>query len=112
MKKLTVSLNLPGELLGVLNVPESGLELRLREIIAIELFREGLISSDQGGRLTGKTTEDFIQILKRYCVPYHQGSTDPLARLKRSPLIGSFQGDPDLSENSELIFQDLLTKNQ
>ena len=79
MKKLTVSLNLPGELLRVLNVLESGLELRLRE---------------------------------RYCVPYHQGSTDPLARLKRSQLIGSFHGDPDLSENSELIFQDLLTKNQ
>ncbi|MGI0480778.1 hypothetical protein ACN4EE_08300 [Geminocystis sp. CENA526] len=30
---------------------------------------------------------------------------DPLARLKQSPLIASFEGDADLSENCEKIFR-------
>jgi hypothetical protein len=30
---------------------------------------------------------------------------DPLARLKQSPLIASFQGDPNLAEESEEIFR-------
>lgn len=112
MKELTVNLNLPSELLGVLDVPEAGLELRLLEIIAIELFREGLISSEQGGLISGKTTEDFIKLLAVHCIPSQQDSADPLARLKRSPLIGSFKGDSDLSEQAEAIFQDVLNQTQ
>ncbi len=33
---------------------------------------------------------------------------DPLARLKKSSLIGSFQGDPELSEQSEEIFRSFM----
>jgi len=51
MDELTVRLNLPRDLLGVLDVSETGLENRLRELIAIELFREGMISSGKGGEL-------------------------------------------------------------
>ncbi len=38
--------------------------------------------------------------------------SDPLARLKRSPLIASFQGDPNLSEQSEEIFRSLIHDEQ
>jgi len=37
---------------------------------------------------------------------------DPLARLKQSPLIASFQGESGLSENSEEIFRTLIGKGQ
>lgn len=41
---------------------------------------------------------------------YHQltQTTDPLARLKKSKLIGSFEGDANLAEQSEAIFQSLM----
>jgi predicted transcriptional regulator len=39
-----------------------------------------------------------------------QNEKDPLARFKQSPLIGSFQGEPDLAERSEAIYQSLLSK--
>ncbi len=45
-----------------------------------------------------------------YYQTLHQ-SNDPLARLKKSPLIASFQGDPDLAEQSEEIFHALITKD-
>jgi hypothetical protein len=41
-----------------------------------------------------------------------QKEKDPLARLKQSPLIGSFQGETDLSERSEEIFHNLMSKDQ
>lgn len=39
-----------------------------------------------------------------------QDQSDPLARLKRSPLIASFQGSSDLAEKSEEIFHTLVNK--
>jgi hypothetical protein len=41
-----------------------------------------------------------------------QKEKDPLARLKQSRLIGSFQGETDLSEKSEEIFHNLMSKDQ
>ena len=45
-----------------------------------------------------------------YYQTLHQ-SSDPLARLKKSPLIASFHGDPNLAEQSEEIFHALIEKN-
>jgi hypothetical protein len=41
-----------------------------------------------------------------------QKNKDPLARLKQSPLIGSFQGESDLSEKAEEIFQNLINSER
>jgi len=83
MDELTVRLNLPRDLLGVLDVSETGLENRLRELIAIELFREGMISSGKGGELVGISKWDFIQLLTRYNVPYfNQTPEDLVAEVK------------------------------
>ena len=78
MKELTVSLNLPRDLLGVLDVPEPNLENRLRELIAIELFREGLISSGKGGELVGISKWDFIQLLAKHNIPYFNETPEEL----------------------------------
>jgi hypothetical protein len=48
--------------------------------------------------------------INSYYQSLHQAA-DPLARLKRSPLISSFQGDADLAEKSEEIFQSIIEKN-
>lgn len=45
-----------------------------------------------------------------YYQTLHQ-SSDPLARLKKSPLIASFKGDADLAEQSEEIFHALIEKD-
>ena len=83
MEELTVRLNLPRDLLGVLDVSETGLENRLRELIAIELFREGRISSGKGGELVGISKWDFIQLLTRYNIPYfNQTPEDLVAEVK------------------------------
>ena len=78
MEELTVHLNLPRDLLGVLDVSETDLEKRLRELIAIELFREGGISSGKGGELLGVSKWDFIQLLSRYNVPYFNQTSEDL----------------------------------
>ena len=78
MQELTVSLNLPRDLLGVLNVPETSLSNRLRELIALELFREGLISSGKGGELVGISKWDFIQLLARHNIPYFNQTPEEL----------------------------------
>ncbi|MEQ9552815.1 MAG: UPF0175 family protein [Coleofasciculus sp. G3-WIS-01] len=78
MEELTVRLNLPRNLLGVIDVSETGLENRIRELIAIELFREGRISSGKGGELVGISKWDFIQLLTRYNVPYFNQTPEDL----------------------------------
>lgn len=51
MHTMTVSLDLPRDLLGALDVPLTDVEVRLRELIALGLFREGRISSGKGAEL-------------------------------------------------------------
>jgi hypothetical protein len=49
---------------------------------------------------------EFTKSLK----PQTTSSSDPLARLKKSPLIGSFHGDPQLSAQSEEIVHSIWQK--
>lgn len=78
MGVLTVSLDLPRDLLGALDVPEARLETRLRELIAIELFREGRISSGKGAELLGISKVEFIHLLGRHGVHYFTESPEEL----------------------------------
>jgi hypothetical protein len=60
------------------------------------------------------TNHDLQTSLSHAINTYYQAlhkAADPLARLKRSPLIASFQGDADLAEKSEEIFQSVIEKN-
>ena len=62
-----------------------------------------------------KTDRDFQSSISAAIDAYYQklsAEPDPLARLKHSPLIGSFQGDPNLSEQSEEIFHSLINNEK
>jgi predicted HTH domain antitoxin len=76
---MTVHLQLPRDLLGALDVPELGLEARLRELIALELFREGRISAGKGAELLGISKYAFVQLLSRHGLNYFTESPEELA---------------------------------
>jgi len=78
MEKLTLSLELPQDLPAILDLPEQNIEKRVRELIAIELFREGLISSGKGGEIVGVSKWDFIQLLAKYDLPYFSETSEEL----------------------------------
>lgn len=57
---------------------------------------------------TQQNIQDSIDIAINLYFEQIPQQKDPLARLKRSPLLASFQGDPNLSENAEVIVHPLL----
>ena len=79
MSTLTVALDLPRDLLGALDVPRTRLEARLQELIALELFREGRISSGKGAELLGISKLEFIHLLAQHGLPYFTESPEELA---------------------------------
>ena len=78
MTTLTVALDLPRDLLGALDVPQTEVEARLRELIALELFREGRISSGKGAELLNISKLAFIQLLSQHQIDYFTESPDEL----------------------------------
>jgi predicted HTH domain antitoxin len=76
--KLKVALDLPRDLLGALDVPPAQLEARLRELIALELFREGRISSGKGAELLGISKIRFIQLLGHHRLDYFTQTPEEL----------------------------------
>ncbi|HAG84096.1 MAG TPA: hypothetical protein DCL61_23820 [Cyanobacteria bacterium UBA12227] len=78
MNKLTVSLELPRDLLGALDIPESELMPCLLELVALELFRQRRISAGKGAELLGISKWQFVQRLARYEIPYFVESGDEL----------------------------------
>ncbi len=78
MSTMTVSLDLPRDLVGALDVPEMGVGSRLKELIAVELFREGVISSGKGAELTGISKGEFIDLLGHRGISYFTQSSEEL----------------------------------
>jgi predicted HTH domain antitoxin len=79
MPPLNVTLELPRDLLGALDVPQVGVEARLRELIALELFRERRISSGKGAELLGISKVEFVQLLARHDIDYFVESPEESA---------------------------------
>jgi predicted HTH domain antitoxin len=75
---MKVALELPRDLLGALEVPQTQMEARLRELIALELFREGRISSGKGAELLGISKLAFIQLLSQHGIDYFTESPEEL----------------------------------
>jgi len=75
---LTVALDLPRDLLGALEVPQTEIEARLRKLIALELFREGRISSGKGAELLGISKLAFIQLLSQHQIETFTETLDEL----------------------------------
>ena len=78
MSTLTVALDLPRDLLGALDVPPTRVESQLRELIALELFREGRISSGKGAELLGISKLEFVCLLAQHGISYFTESPEEL----------------------------------
>lgn len=78
MSTLTVTLELPRDLLSALDIPASQVEDELRELIALALFREGRISSGKAAELLGVPKLQFVQLLAQHDIPYFTESPDEL----------------------------------
>jgi len=76
---ITVSLHLPSDLLSAMNIPQTALSLRIKELMALELFREGCISTGKAAELLEIPKIAFIQVLKQYGVNYFTESPAELA---------------------------------
>lgn len=78
MSTLTVNLDLPRDILAALDVPEADLGSRLRELIALQLFREGRISSGKAAELLDVPKSEFIDLLARSGLNYFAQSPEEL----------------------------------
>jgi predicted HTH domain antitoxin len=79
MLTVNVNISLPRDLLGALDVPEVRVEGRLRELIALELVREGRISTGKGAEMVGISKWAFIQLLAQRGIDYFTETPDELA---------------------------------
>ena len=80
MGNLRISLDLPRDLIGALDIPESDFPGRIKELIALELYREGHVSSGKAAELLGWSKLEFVRLLARHDIPYFRQSPDELAR--------------------------------
>jgi len=94
MSTLTVALELPRDLLGALEVPQAQIEAHLRELIALELFREGRISSGKGAELLGISKLAFVQLLSQHGIDYFTESPEELKA--EVAVLGQLLGDDDV----------------
>lgn len=79
MNMLTVKLDFPRNILGVLDIPERQLGNRLRELIVLELVREARISSGKGAEMTGMGKKDFIRLMARNGISCFTETPDELS---------------------------------
>jgi predicted HTH domain antitoxin len=79
MNTVTISISLPRDLLGALDVPNARVERRLRELIAFELMREGRISTGKGAEMLGISKWTFIQLLAQRGIEYFTETPEELA---------------------------------
>ena len=75
---VTVQVELPRDLLLALNVPTSEAGRRAQEWLAIELFREGEISTGKAAEILGITKTQFILLLAQRDIDYLDISPDEL----------------------------------
>ena len=69
----------PPDLLGAPDTPQVRLGDRLRELIALELYREGRISSGKGAQLLGVLKLEFARPLAQHGISGFRQSPDGLA---------------------------------
>lgn len=76
MRRRTITLD--DELLGVLSLLDQPLEQAVRELIALELYRRGTISSGKAAQLLGMTKREFIQYSGKLGIPFFRLSDEEL----------------------------------
>lgn len=67
---LKVELEFPQDVVAALDISVWQLGQRAKELIALELFREGRISTGKAAELLDIPKIDFIELLSGYRIPY------------------------------------------
>ena len=71
-----VSLTIPGDALAAAKIPRHRLESELRKQLAMQLYREGLISGAGASRVAGVAKAEFQYLLGECGVPQQYGVDD------------------------------------
>jgi predicted HTH domain antitoxin len=79
MRNLTVTFELPRNLLSALDVPEAMIEETLLEMIALQLYANGRISTGKAAELLSISKLEFIRLLARHDIPYFTQTAEELA---------------------------------
>jgi predicted HTH domain antitoxin len=80
MDTFKIEVELPRDLLIALNVPQAEMSQKAREWMALELFREGYISSGKAAEILGLTKVKFIALLDQRGVDYLDYTSDELTQ--------------------------------
>ncbi len=80
MNTLNVEMEFPRDILGVLDVPENQIGNKLRELIVLELVRNGRISTGKGAEILNISKFEFIGILAKNDIPYFTESPEEMER--------------------------------
>lgn len=70
MDTLTIEVELPRDVLVALNITASEAGQVAKELVVLELFREGEISGGKAAEILGLTKSQFITLLAARGVPY------------------------------------------
>lgn len=76
---ITVNLSLPTDLLGIINIHQTSLPSKLKELIVLELFREGLLSTGKAAELLDMPKVTFITLLTQNNIDYFSESPTELS---------------------------------
>ncbi len=78
MNMLSVTLDFPRNILGALDIPETQIRSRLKEMIVLELAREGRISSGKGAEIMEMPKSEFMGLMGRNNIPCFTETPDEL----------------------------------
>ncbi len=80
MAPMRVEIELPGDLLTALDIPEADLGRRAQEWVVLELFQEGEISAGKAAEILGSTKARFVDLLNERRLPYLDAEPGELER--------------------------------
>ena len=80
MAPMKVEIELPGDLLTALDIPEAELGRRAQEWVVLELFQEGEISAGKAAEILGLSKARFIDLLNEHRLPYLDAEPGELTR--------------------------------
>ena len=72
----TLALEIPEEVLFELKIPKQRWRVELRKELALQLYRENLLSFGNARRLAGMTKRDFHDLLGERQIPRHYDVED------------------------------------
>lgn len=73
MEVIRTEIELPKELLLICRVKESEIDIFLKKLIAVELYKEEIVSMGKAAEIAGISKIDFIDFLRERKIPVRYG---------------------------------------